>query len=339
MIAPCSRCGTELAPQMLACPQCRALVHKERLGALSKDAEEATARGDDAAALAAWRQALELLPTGIKQRTIVEGKIAALETPATAEDTGAKKKLGGAGAITAGALLLWKLKSVLAFVVTKGKFLLLGLTKASTFFSMFLALGVYWAAWGWKFAAGLIVSIYVHEIGHVAALSRLGIRASAPLFIPGFGAVVRLKEYPKTPGDDARVGLAGPIWGLGAAVVSWLIGLAFESPFFIAIARIGALINLFNLLPVWQLDGARGFRGLTKTHRWYVVAAIGAAWFFVGDGMLLLVLLVAGFSAAVTKPSVEEPDWPVLVQFVVLVGALSALLSLDPGIGLVQSGK
>src|SRR6266581_3932628 len=39
------------------------------------------------------------------------------------------------------------------------------------------------------------------------------------MFIPGVGAVVRLKQYPADRREDARVGLAGPIWGLGAAVV------------------------------------------------------------------------------------------------------------------------
>src|SRR5439155_143942 len=83
---------------------------------------------------------------------------------------------------------------------------LLGLTKASTLFTMLLSAGVYWAAWGWKFALGVVLSIYVHEMGHVQALQRYGIKATAPMFIPGVGAVVRLKQYPASP-RDARVGL------------------------------------------------------------------------------------------------------------------------------------
>ncbi len=37
----------------------------------------------------------------------------------------------------------------------------------------------------------------------------------APMFLPGFGAVVRMQQYPVDAREDARVGLAGPIWGLG----------------------------------------------------------------------------------------------------------------------------
>src|SRR5439155_20796972 len=156
----------------------------------------------------------------------------------------------GVGAI---GLLLWKLKA-----------LLLGLTKGTTLFSMLLSLGVYWTAWGWKFALGLVLSIYVHEMGHVAALRRYGIRASAPMFIPGVGAVIRAQQSPANPIEDARVGLAGPIWGLGAALASLGLYLVTDWPICLAMARVGAWINLFNLLPLWPLDGGRGFQSLPR---------------------------------------------------------------------------
>src|SRR5207253_6984080 len=90
---------------------------------------------------------------------------AAMDSPHTAAPAGAggptanTKRAGGLAAI--GALVL----SLLA----KGKLLLLGLTKASTVLTMILSMGVYWSAYGWKFAVGLVISIYIHEMGHVAA--------------------------------------------------------------------------------------------------------------------------------------------------------------------------
>ena len=60
---------------------------------------------------------------------------------------------------------------------------------------MFAFFGVYWSIYGWPLALGLVVSIYIHEMGHVAMLRRLGIAAGAPLFIPGMGAVVMLKQH------------------------------------------------------------------------------------------------------------------------------------------------
>ena len=83
---------------------------------------------------------------------------------------------------------------------------------------MLAAFGVYWTVFGGRFALGFVLSIYIHEMGHVAALMRYGVPATAPLFIPGLGAVIRLRQSFINPREDARVGLAGPIWGCGAAL-------------------------------------------------------------------------------------------------------------------------
>src|SRR6202140_3907391 len=127
--------------------------------------------------------------------------------PPAAQPTGeGKKKRGLIGTI--GALLL-KFKTLGLVILTKGKLVLLGLTKLNTLLSMLVSIGFYWALYGWKFGLGFVLSIYVHEMGHVMALARYGIPASPPMLIPGFGAFVRLKAYPALPGEDARVGLAG----------------------------------------------------------------------------------------------------------------------------------
>src|SRR5437870_5020636 len=88
---------------------------------------------------------------------------------------------------------------------------------------MLLSAGLYWTIWGWKFAFGLVLSIYIHEMGHVQALQRYGIKATAPMFIPGFGAVIRLKQHPADAREDARVGLAGPLRGLRAALAAYAV--------------------------------------------------------------------------------------------------------------------
>jgi Zn-dependent protease len=62
--------------------------------------------------------------------------------------------------------------------------------------------------------------------------------------------LVRLKQYPAERREDARVGR-------------------------------------FNLLPVWQLDGGRGFRALTRGQRWIAAALIGAMWLVTGEGLLV----------------------------------------------------
>src|SRR3989449_3180384 len=98
------------------------------------------------------------------------------------------------------------------------------------------------------------------------------------MFIPGVGAVVRLKQYPASPREDARVGLAGPLWGLGAAAAAYAAYLGTGGGIWAAIAHFGAWVNLFNLVPVWQLDGGRGFPALTRRQRGIAAAGIAPMW-------------------------------------------------------------
>jgi Zn-dependent protease len=145
------------------------------------------------------------------------------------------------------------------------------------------------------------------------------------MFIPGIGAVIRLRQHTSNPHEDARIGLAGPMWGLGAAVVAAGVFYASGAPIWAAIARVGAWINLFNLMPIWQLDGGRAFRAFSRPQRWLAATAIAVAWSWTDDGLLLLLLLVAGFQAAFGRPS-ARPDARSLVLYVGLVVILSAML-------------
>jgi Zn-dependent protease len=213
---------------------------------------------------------------------------------------------------------------VLLFAVTKGKLLLLGLTKAGTVLSMAASFGVYWAVWGWRFALGLVASIYVHEMGHVAAMRRYGIEATAPMFLPGLGAMVRSKQYPVDPVENARVALAGPLWGLGAALAAyaafWITGLGVLA----AVAHVSAWINLFNLLSVPPLDGGKAFSALTEGQRWVLVAVIAVALASTGERLLIL-LLIAAVIRAMAGRGGSRADTRTLAEFAVLVAALSAM--------------
>lgn len=332
----CPGCGTELAASLLVCPACHRLVHAQALTALAEKAEHAQASADASGARDAWRQALELVPRESRQAAQIGEKIAELNAQIDAEPAHEARRAPSwtksAGALGAVALVLWKFKFVVLAVLSKGKLLLLGLTKSSTLFSMLLSLGVYWTAWGWRFALGLVLSMYVHEMGHVAALRHYGIKATAPMFIPGFGAFVRLNQYPANPAEDARVGLAGPLWGLAAAIAAGAVFLATGAPYWAAIARSGAWLNLFNLLPVWQLDGGRGFSALSKPQRLGVVAAVAAAWAVTHEGLLVLIGLTAA-ARALGGRGAAVPDRGAFVQFAFLVLALSALSAIPvPGV-------
>jgi Zn-dependent protease len=274
------------------CPSCAALVYRVQLQDLAARASSAAQNGDRATARALWEEARVLVPVQSDQYQQMGAGLAALadETPAlsTPGRSGPSNRNwwtgGAAAAVTIGVLLVSKLK-----------FLLLGLTKLSTFASMFGFIAVYWSIHGWPLAVGMAGSIYIHEMGHVAMLRRLGIQAGAPLFIPGVGALVMLKEHISDPVTDARIGLAGPVWGLGAAVASWITYLATGAPIWLAITELTGFLNLFNLIPIWQLDGSRGFHALSRQERWIVLAVIGVAIWLTGVGVLWLVGAVALF--------------------------------------------
>ena len=323
-IAAAFACGGSRSVQKAHDDHGHALVHAAQLRELAARASAAASTGDAAAQLSAWRASLELLPPQSRQFSAIAEKVAALSKaaesaqPGAVPSTGAWKWLAPLGPV---ALILWKFKFLVVALATKGKLLLLGLTKASTIFSMLLSMGVYWTAWGLPFAIGFVVSIYIHEMGHVAALHRLGIPATAPMFIPGLGAFVRLRQSPVSRREDARVGLAGPIWGLGAAAAAYMAGLAGGGGLLFAIARTGAWINLFNLLPVWQLDGARAFASLTRPHRWLAVAALVAGWMIAHDGLFILLIIVA-VTRALGREAATESDSGAMWRYTGLTLAL-----------------
>jgi Zn-dependent protease len=317
----CTHCGTELPPFALACPACDSLVHADRLKRLAADADAADRAGDLGGARDQWTSMLPLLPSQSRQHAVIRDRVAALSrrikalpdemTPPSTGDAASWKR--GAGGLAAIALLL----------LSKLKFLLLGLTKASTFVSMFAFFGVYWSVYGWPLALGLVLSIYIHEMGHVAMLRRLGIEAGAPMFIPGVGAFVMLKQHVSDPLTDAKIGLAGPVWGLSAALAALAVYGATGARIWLAIAQLTGFINLFNLIPIWQLDGSRGFHALARSERWMLVGAIALALVVTEQRLLFIVGAVAVWRAMQKE---EGPgDRRVLATFAALVVTLSLL--------------
>ena len=333
----CRRCGSQLAPALLACPACHTLVHAERLAQLAAEAQAAEAAGEVTAALERWREAISLLPESSPQYPVISARIGALsrnapaivqtQREAEAERVRARWSKGKLGGILGPiAVVLLKFKFVIVLLLTKAKLLLLGFTKIGTLLSMLATMGVYWTMWGWPFAIGFVLSIYVHEMGHVSALRHYGVKAGAPMFIPGIGAFVRLREALHSDWENAIVGLAGPLWGLAAALIAYGAFLVTGQPVLAAVAHSAAWLNLFNLLPVWQLDGGRGFAAMSRTHRLVAAGALLAAFGVTHEGLLLIVGCVAA-AMAFTKPS-REPDARIAVYYVALVGALAAVSSL-----------
>jgi len=188
--------------------------------------------------------------------------------------------------------------AVLVALLAKLKAILLLLPKVKLLASsgtILVSLVAYAVIWGWSFAAGFIALLFVHEMGHVIALRREGIKASAPMFIPFMGAVVAARSLGNNALAEARVGLAGPVLGSIGAAACILVWHATGSDLWRALAYTGFFLNLFNLLPVVPLDGGRAMAAMAPW-MWFVgFAALIPLVFLFPNPVILIIVLFAGF--------------------------------------------
>src|SRR5919202_5042605 len=120
---------------------------------------------------------------------------------------------------------LWApLAALGAFLAKFGAVLL----KFKFLFSMFVSAAVYVWPGGWWFGIGLVLLLFVHEMGHVLEAKRQGLPVSAPMFIPFLGAMITMREMPQDAWREARVGIAGPILGSLAAGAGDGVGGAYD---------------------------------------------------------------------------------------------------------------
>jgi Zn-dependent protease len=182
-------------------------------------------------------------------------------------------------------LLLWKFKALLVAIFKFKLFSVAG--------TMLISVAAYALLWGWKFAVGLVLLLFVHEMGHVLEARRQGLPTSAPMFVPFLGAFITMKKMPENAWREAQVALAGPIVGSLGAAATWGLGEALDSEFLVALAFVGFLLNLFNLLPIVPLDGGRAVAALHPAI-WLVGLAGLAVLTFISPNPILLIILVLG---------------------------------------------
>jgi Zn-dependent protease len=204
--------------------------------------------------------------------------------PQRKRSSGFRQRLGAIGA------------AILAFLA-KLKVILLALPKIkllATSATMLVSIAAYGSIWGFSFAVGFVILLLVHEMGHVIQLRRMGIKASAPMFIPFMGALITSKSLGDDAAAEARVGLAGPILGSLGAGVCLLIWHFTGHSYWRALAFTGFFLNLFNLLPVLPLDGGRAMAAMAPAV-WFLgfVWMIALAIVF-PNPIILIILVFAG---------------------------------------------
>ncbi len=184
-------------------------------------------------------------------------------------------------------------------VVKYGLVFLVKLPAFATLFSALISFGAYSLFYGPWFAVALVVMIFVHEMGHVIEIRRQGMQATAPIFIPFIGAAIFQRQHPTDALRQAQIGIAGPIAGTLGATVAFLFYNSTHNPVFLLAAFLGFLLNLINLLPVWQLDGAWVLAPVSPWFQVLGLAAIAAlVLVFHVVSALLIIIAVLGIRSA-----------------------------------------
>ena len=151
-------------------------------------------------------------------------------------------------------------------------------------------------------AAGLVAMILVHEMGHVVEIRRQGMTATAPVFIPFFGAAIFQRSRPLDALRQAQIGIAGPIAGTLGATAAFVLYRATGLSFLLGWAWIGFLINLINLAPLGMLDGGWILGAVSKWFHLLGLALLALTTVFLGLSPVFIILVLAiGFPAIMER--------------------------------------
>jgi len=320
----CRACGAPLDAGALVCPNCQALTHEEELTRLRSEALAHERAGQFATARETWVDMLDYLPPNTKQVAWLVTRIQELEgvadTGAPAAQSQGPKWLARLGPLAPILLALFKGKGLLA------------LFNAKSLASLGLFIGFYGQQFGWAFGAGFAMAILIHEMGHYIDIRRRGLPADMPVFLPGLGAYVRWRALGVSSIVRAEVSLAGPLAGLLAAIGCAAVWAMTGSPFWAALARAGAWLNVLNLIPVWALDGGQAATVLDRTQRLALLSVAALFWLALGEGVFLLVALGAIWRLF-TRDIPAQPSRSTAIYFIGVLTALALTMYLLPGHG------
>ena len=190
-------------------------------------------------------------------------------------------------------VLSWLGSAVLAVwaVVKYGLIVVAKVPALATLVTAVISVGAYSLLFPWQVALGLVVMILIHEMGHVVELRRQGVAATAPIFIPIFGAAIFNRSHAQSPLHQAQIGIAGPIAGTLGAMAALAVYASTHQAIYLVWAYWGFWLNLFNLIPFGMLDGGWILAPISK---WFQVAGLAllAILFFAGVVNPLVLLVV-----------------------------------------------
>ena len=186
------------------------------------------------------------------------------------------------------------------------------------------------------FLLSLFACVLLHEFGHILMARHFGVRTPDVILLP-IGGLARLERMPEEPRQELLIAAAGPAVTLGIALALFgalrFLGAPLDAASFELgqadlaheILQLNVVLLLFNLLPIFPMDGGRMLRallamrlGLIRATR--ISARIGqmgalllGLWglgFFAGrglpaNGFLVLIAVFVYFAAGAEAATVE----------------------------------
>ena len=104
--------------------------------------------------------------------------------------------------------------------------------------------------------------VLLHEVGHFVVAKKVGIKLSDVVLYP-YGAVMETDCDTSEPGLW-KVAIAGPLVNLALALLGLLVAFAGGGALAIDFVNANLTVCLFNLLPVYPLDGGRAVLAWSK---------------------------------------------------------------------------
>ncbi len=162
--------------------------------------------------------------------------------------------------------------------------------------ALFIALD-YWIFKSWLAVLLLVTVIFIHEAGHFIAMKFFGYKGVNMTFVPFVGAYVSGTAINLSKKNKLIVLLAGPIPGI---IIGCLLLFLYQKNYnetFRQLAVLFLLLNVFNLLPVFPLDGGQFFQTL----------------FFNGSRLIQLFFLTVSFACLIYFFFKLDYAWPFLI--------------------------
>ncbi|MEN9866710.1 MAG: hypothetical protein RL748_2300 [Pseudomonadota bacterium] len=173
--------------------------------------------------------------------------------------------------------------------------------------TMIISIVLYSFVYGWRYAVGFVMLMFVHEMGHFVAARMRGLEVGLPTFIPFIGAWVAMKDMPHNVETEAYVGFAGPIAGMLGAIFCYWVARNGGSSLWLALAYSGFFINLINLIPTMPFDGGR-ITAIISPKLWLVGVPLLVALFFYSPSPLLILIGFLAYPQIIAAFKKDDPN-------------------------------